>query len=117
MPTIRKRGKRWQAQVRIKVDGVIVFQESATRDTKGAADLWGLQLEEEVRRNGWLGRTSETCTVRELLEKYADLKSKVKALGRGFEHSLNAVAYGPLGKRTLKELTSAMIVEWGTPPG
>lgn len=38
MPTIRKRGSKWQAQVRLKQSGVIVFSESATFDTERLRD-------------------------------------------------------------------------------
>ena len=112
MPTIRARGKGFQAQVRIKENGIIVYQESATWGTKSEATLWGLQLEESIKRNGYTARVTERVTVRQLLEQYGEHRARVAALGKGFEHSLNAVAYSPLGSLSLDQLTSAKIVAW-----
>lgn len=110
--TVRKRGKSWQAQVRIKEAGKLVYSESATRDTKAAATLWKLQAMEEIKQRGWRSRKVSTTTVRDLLERYAQERGKIKKLSRGFEHSMSNVAYGPLGEVLLTELTSAAIVEW-----
>ena len=110
--TVRKRGKTWQAQVRIKENGKLVYSESATRDTKAAATLWKLQTMEEIKAKGWRSRKVSTTTVRDLMERYAKARSKVKKLSRGFEHSLDNVAYGTLGGMLLTELTSGAIVSW-----
>jgi integrase len=112
MPTLRKRGSTWQVQVRVREGGKIVYQQSATRDTKHAALRWGLDREEEIKRNGWREVVQATTTLGKLLLDYGDLRAKVKPLGRGFEHSLGAVAGSELGKLSLDALTSAKIVEF-----
>ena len=110
--TVRKRGKTWQAQVRVKRAGKIVYSESVTRETKAAATLWKLTTQKEIRERGWEHRVTKTTTVRELLEKYAALKHKVKATSRGFDHSLDNLAYGELGELSLQMLASDKIVAW-----
>lgn len=110
--TVRKRGKTWQAQVRIKEKGVLVYSESATRDTKGAATLWKLTTMEEIKQHGWRKRVVTTTTVEKLLEDYAALRGKVKVLGRGFQHSLDNLVHSDLGPLPLDALTSAKIVAW-----
>lgn len=113
MPTIRKRGKTWQVQIRIKEEGAVVYQESATRDTKAAALLWGLSREEEIEKHGWQKRVESRVTVKKLMQDYTDLKYRSKAVSRGIQHSLDNVAYdADLGDLTLSELTSAVVVKW-----
>lgn len=110
--TVRKRGKTWQAQVRIKEHGKLVYSESATRDTKGAATLWKLQTMETIKAHGWRQRMTSSTTVAKLLEDWRDLRGKVKKLGRGFEHSVDTIIASELGPLTLPELTSAKVVAW-----
>jgi integrase len=109
----RKRGRSWQEQVRIKEKGVIVYSESATRETKQAATLWKLQRLDEIKKHGWRKVVVTTTTVEQLLRDYQTLKARTaRPLGRGFEHSLGAVASSELGKLSLDALTSAKIVEF-----
>lgn len=110
MPTLRKRGSTWNVQVRVKEKGKIVYQESATRETKSAATLWGLTREREIKESGWRTAVTSTTTVKKLLLDYGDMRAKVKPLGRGFEHSLNVMAHSDLGNLTLPALTSAALV-------
>lgn len=110
--TVRKRGKTWQAQVRIKEKGKLVYSESATRETKAAATLWKLTRMEEIKRTGWRHLVTASTTVKVLLEKYAELKRKVKATSRGFDHSLDNLCTSTLADLTMPELSSAAIVEW-----
>jgi integrase len=112
MPTVRKRGKTWNCQVRIKENGKVVYQESATRDTKAAAQLWGLQREEEIKRDGWKKTVVNTTTVGQLLEKYSAQRAKVKAVSRGFQHSIDNVTHSDLGRLALTELSSDKIIDW-----
>ncbi len=111
MPAIRKRGGRYQAQVRIKQNGVLVYAESATFDTKGAAQLWGLNLEKRIRSDGVIAVKS-SMTVTRLLEKYAEARSAVKPLGKGFAHSLFSIAHSPLGQLSVASITSGAISDW-----
>lgn len=110
--TVRKRGKTWQAQVRIKEKGKLVYSESATRGTKAAATLWKLARMEEIKRQGWRHLVTASTTVKVLLEKYAELKRKVKATSRGFDHSLDNLCESELGELAMPELSSAAIVTW-----
>ena len=45
MPTIRERNGKFQAQVRIKRNGLIVHKDTATFDTKALAKTWGESIE------------------------------------------------------------------------
>jgi integrase len=114
MPTVRKRGKTWQAQVRIKENGKIVYQESATRDTKAAATLWGLQLERQIAATGWRTLAKPAGpTVAQVVGAYRTLRERVKPLGRGMEHSMAALECGELGDLPVADLTPGRMVEWG----
>lgn len=113
MPTVRKRGKTWQAQVRVKENGIVVFQESATRDTKAAATLWGLQLEKHIKEHGWKSRASTAApTLATVLDKYRALRAAVKPLSRGFTHSLDMLERSELAGMPATALTSGRMVQW-----
>lgn len=52
MPTIRKRGSKYQAQVRVRRDGVIVYQTSASFSSKRQAEQWGHAVEARIAKLG-----------------------------------------------------------------
>lgn len=112
MPTIRKRGDRWNAQVRIRKNGSIVFQESATFDTKKQADTWARALEAKVESVGHQEYTQTSTTVRDILLEWEKSYFKIKTMSRGYQHSLKALHTAPFAHTGLKNLTAKEIVDW-----
>lgn len=112
MPTIRKRGSRFEAQVRIKSNGVIVYQETQSFDTKTDAQRWALNTEARVKRVGPGAASAATMTVSDLLEQYRAKRAEARPIGRGLDHSIDALRFGPLGSLRLPSLTSSGIVDW-----
>lgn len=112
MPTVRKRGQRWNAQVRVKRDGVIVHQESSTFDTKQAAMLWGLGVEDRIEREGYQARSASFVTVADVMRTYEKSLVTAKKTGKGLFHSIGVVMFSPLAALRLPELTSTAIIDW-----
>lgn len=83
MPTVRKRGSKWQAQVRLKQSGVIVFSESATFDTEREAKRWANALEDRVLRDGVEAHYTQSATITSLAKVWLQYKEKVKPPVRG----------------------------------
>lgn len=112
MPTIRKRGDRWNAQVRIRRNGEIVFQESATFGTKKQADTWARALEAKVESVGHTEYTQGSTAVRDILLAWEKSYFKVKTMSRGYQHSLKALHTAPFASTALKSLSAKQIVDW-----
>lgn len=109
----RKRGKRWSEQVRIKEGGKLVYSESATFDTKGAALAWKARRHDEIKANGWKQVVAASTTLEKLMEDYIAYRYAGKSVSRGVTHSMDNTAYDKdIGKLTLPELTSSAFVEW-----
>lgn len=113
MPTIRKRGKRWQAQVRIKQDGAIVYSESASFDTKAAAQHWAVTLEASVKRDGPENRKAAQVTVADLVSTWLAAKERSSSVSRGLQHSASALMKSPFGPMPVNKLKPADVVAWG----
>lgn len=112
MPTIRKRGTRWQVQVRIKREGVIVYQESATFPTERLARQWGTALETKIEREGLQSRQNSRVTLSSLADAWLSHKRKVGRVSRGLTHSIDAVVAAPFSSVPLTHVTAADISEW-----
>lgn len=104
MATFRKRGDRWQVQVRRQ--GVF---ESATFDTKAAAQKWARRIEGEIDQGAALGRERVTGTVGELLDAYEVAARKIRPFGRSKLGVLKQLRDG-LGHVPLRTLTSDVIL-------
>ena len=104
MATFRKRGDRWQVQVRRQ--GVF---ESATFDTKAAAQKWARRIEGEIDQGSALGRERVTGTVGELLDAYEVAARKIRPFGRSKLGVLKQLRDG-LGHVPLRTLTSDVIL-------
>jgi integrase len=115
MPTIRKRGDTYQAQVRVKRGGVIVHQESATFPRYAMAKTWGTALEAQLQREGYQSRPSQVHTLVDLLKLYErhQLKGR-EALSSGTEYSLSVLAAAPFANKTLRAIHSKDLVDWAT---
>jgi len=104
MATVRKRGKRWQAQVRR--GGA---NESATFDTKTAADRWARRIEGEIDQGASLGQNRVSGTVADLLASYETETRKAKPIGRSKLGVMKQLRDG-LGALPLRQLTSDAIL-------
>lgn len=105
MPTIRKRGDKWQAIVRVKKNGVIVHQESRTFLTEPLADDWATRLEKRIKESGVEHRALSLQTLGDLLDEYSKVRSGVKPLRRSAVNELSILSRH-LKSETLSTLTS-----------
>lgn len=113
MPSIRKRGNKWQAQVRLKQDGAIVFHESASFDTERDAKRWANALEAKVMRDGFDAHYTQTTTINRMADAWATHREKIKPLSSGMRHSFRAVVNAPFADRPLRSVTAQDYMSWG----
>ena len=112
MPTIRKRNGRYQAQVRIKQHGIIVYEKSATFDTERQANTWGWGIEEAFGK-GTLADLPSLMTVADVVQAH---RAALLAAGkdvRGLSNSLNNLIDSKLGKVPILRAESGDIVAFG----
>jgi len=114
MPTIRKRNGRWQAQIRLKDDGVIVYQESATFDTERQATLWGNAQEARVLQDGIDKHRKSRVTVLDLIAKYQSYREGLGDVSKGVQHSLSSLSKGAFATKVVSAVTAKDLVDWGT---
>lgn len=117
MPTIRKRNGRYQAQVRIKRDGDIVFQESATFDTKKQAEHWGISLEANIAKHGIERFYTSSNTVSEVVLAFSAYRESIKPLSRGMQHSIRSLLLAPFANKAVANLTALDLTQWATELG
>lgn len=111
MPTVRPRGKGFQAIVRVKRGGAIVHQESRMFTTERLALDWGRKLEAEIKARGVPQRQLATKTLGSLLTDYLGALEKYKPLRRARVHELLQLSV-EFEKVKLTDLTSALFVEF-----
>lgn len=76
MPTIRKRGEKYQAIVRIKRAGVLVFQQSRVFTSHKLAREWGTKLEAQLLNEGVERVVSARLTLGSYLQQYVEYLEK-----------------------------------------
>lgn len=113
MPTIRERNGRWQAQVRLKKNGVIIHQESASFDTKRQAQLWGNSLEAKLLKEGVESYHLKRQTLTDLMLAYSAYRESIRPLGRGTQHSIKALCLAPFSNKPLQAITAQDLTVWG----
>ncbi len=111
MPTIRKRGDSYQAQVRLKQGGVIVLEQSATFQTKRLAETWAYALEDNFRKGKH--RSQSEKTVADAVRHHRDSLEKADKDIRGFSNSMNALIDSELGEKPIERVQAADIVAFG----
>src|SRR5688572_22678314 len=89
MATFRKRGMKWQAQVRRQAH----FQ-SAVFETKAAAQKWARRVEGDLDHGRATGVIRSRHTVGDLLGRYEVERRKVKTVRRSLEHILGQLDRG-----------------------
>lgn len=112
MPTIRTRNGKFQAQVRVKHDGVIVHQESATFDDYKKAMRWGLNLEDKIAKEGYAARKQDSVSVGDLMTKHERYLTKlgkptIAIFGR-YKNLRNAKFI----TKSAAKVTSSDLIEW-----
>lgn len=105
MSTIRQRGNKWQAIVRVKKDGAIVHQESKTFESERLAKDWAKRVEQRLDQNGIPQRSLEVETLGSLIQKYADMRDGIKPLRRTVMGELQQLA-AAFGSVKLSAVTS-----------
>ncbi len=119
MATIRTRKNKdgsvmYTAQIRIKRDGVQVYQESASYSRRKAAEAWAKRRETEQSEPGALEREQRGggATLVEMIERYIDERDPTKPLSKTKKATLRAVAASYLGGLLERELTSQALVDY-----
>lgn len=102
MANLRKRGKRWRAEVYRQ--GV---RDSQSFDTKAEAAVWALQREAEIT-----GRAKPSRTLGDALERYKRDVSPSKAGAKWELLRLGKWQGMLIARRTLCSLSTADLVEW-----
>jgi integrase len=112
MPTVRERNGRHQAQVRIKRNGAIVHEETATFDTHKQAYLWGCAVEEQFKA-GKHSTSPSRMTVGDVVKAH---RSALEVAGRdirGLSNSMNQLIDAKLGAIPIMEVESGDVVKFG----
>lgn len=112
MPTIRKRNGRYQAQVRIKQQGLIVYEKSATFETERQANTWGWGVEEAFAK-GDMPDAPDLATIDTVVQTHRKALIDAGKDIRGLSNSMNHLIDSKLGKLPITRVKSGDIVEWG----
>lgn len=114
MPNIRVRNGKFQAQVRVRRDGVIVHQQTATFATKKQAQLWGLKLEKSIEDGSFEVKRQEVVTVNDLMDMHSAYLTKLKkptvAIFGRYKNLRNA----KFATKSASKVTSADIIKWAS---
>ncbi|TBV98814.1 site-specific integrase [Azotobacter chroococcum] len=104
----------YTAQIRIKRDGVQVYQESASFSRRKAAEAWAKRRETELSEPGALERERRggRVTLAEMIDRYIGERDPKNPLGKTKEATLRAVAASHLGGLLECELTSQALVDY-----
>ena len=88
----------YTAQIRIKRDGVQVYQESKTFARKQAAQAWTRKRESELDQPGAIERASRKgVTVKDMIDQYLLEVGKARPLGKTKKATLEAIGNRPRG--------------------
>lgn len=113
---VRQRGDSWQAQVRVKENGLIVYQDSKTFKGPKAERLardWQERTEKRIKREGVAGAKMSTTTLGDLLRKYGETRNAFKPLRRSMAHELEQLAVD-FDKVPLADLTAHTLTQFAT---
>ena len=103
----------YTAQIRIKRDGVQVYQESQAFARKQAAQAWVRKREAELDQPGTIERVNRVgATVKEMIERYVLEMEKARALGKTKLATLKAISESYLGQINDQDLNCQILVEY-----
>jgi len=114
--TIRHRDNgspAYRAQVRIKVKGKVIHQETQTFDRRQAAGAWMARRETELREPGALERVRSAehdPPLRDVIDIY--IKDNERAIGRTKAQVLRSIKTYPIADKRCSKITSADIVQF-----
>lgn len=112
MPTIRKRGNSHQAQVRIKSQGKIVYEESASFPTEATARAWGTALEKRIKKLGVAGYLNQKTSLADIVLQWVAQKEAIKPLSNGMRHSITELLRTPFSDKAMDDITAQDISRW-----
>jgi hypothetical protein len=103
----------YTAQIRIKRDGVQVYQESQTFARKQAAQAWVRRREADLDQPGAIERANRKgVTVEDMIKQYLAEMEKVRPLGKTKEATLNAIAASDFGQTVDSDINSQRLVDF-----
>ncbi|TLX65106.1 site-specific integrase [Stutzerimonas nosocomialis] len=106
-------GIGYTAQVRIKREGKLVYQESQTFDRKQAAQAWLKRRETELAEPRALERANrKASTLRDIIDQYLEEYERIRPLGKTKRATLKAIGSTWLGDLADTEVTSQRLVEF-----
>ncbi|MHA6126270.1 tyrosine-type recombinase/integrase [Pseudomonas fluorescens group sp. PF-1] len=118
MATIRARkladgSVSYTAQIRIKRDGVQVYQESQTFARKQAAQAWARKRESELDEPGAIERASRKgATAKEMIDQYLREVEKARPLGKTKKATLTAIGASYFGKLNDTDINTQCLVDF-----
>lgn len=118
MATIRSRKSadgslRYTVQIRIKKNGLQVYQESQTFARKQAAQAWAKRRETELSEPGAIERAKRSgTTIAFMIERYLEEYAKARPIGKTKKATLEAIAKTYLGECEDRSVTAQMLVDY-----
>jgi integrase len=103
----------YRAQIRIKVKGKVIHQETQTFDRKQAASAWMSRRETELREPGALERVRSADSdppLREAIDLY--VRENERAIGRTKSQVLRSIKTYDIADKRCSKITSADIVQF-----
>lgn len=101
----------YTAQIRIKRDGTIIYQESATFNRRALANAWAEKREAELQQPGALERIAPRISIAELIQRTVEHLETVRPLGRTRRYTLLALAETALAGIDATALTAPALIE------
>jgi len=111
MSTIRKRGDKWQAIVRLKRDGALIHQEAKTFATERLARDWARRVEVTIKDKGVTARQRSLVTLGELITEYQKVREELKPLRRTAVAELSQL-HAALGSVSCGDLTPRLFTDF-----
>ncbi len=103
----------YTVQIRIKKDGVQVYQESQSFERKKAAEVWAKRRETELNEPGAIRRLSKSSvTLADIIDQYLSEVSKARPLGKTKEATLKAIGRSYLGEFSDIQITKDALVDF-----
>ena len=105
--------KRYTAQIRLRRNGAIVYQESQTFERRQVAKAWLSRRETELAdaevKSGFF---QEGETLKSLIERYLKEVAKIRPIGRTKQATLTWISNSWLGDTQDREITSQLLVKY-----
>jgi integrase len=110
MATIRRRGTKWQAQIRLHGHPAT----SRTFTLKNDAEVWARQVEASVERGDFPDslRSLKGINLRQLLERYEQTITPLKKGRAAEKYLLRTIKSHPIASLCLDKLTPAMVTNY-----